>query len=131
MDLPVTVGRIPPGMQVVAIDTGRAQAQLAGKGRDLLLLKLRKPAFRLNLTNDIPGRARVKLGQDQSNLPATVQLVSARPEYVNVDVGSAGPAPGPGFRADPRQACPGLCRNLGPVARQCLFDRSPGGDLDW
>ena len=86
MDLPVTVGRIPPGMQVVAIDTGRAQAQLAGKGRDLLLLKLRKPAFRLNLTNDIPGRARVKLGQDQSNLPATVQLVSARPEYVNVDV---------------------------------------------
>jgi len=86
MDLPITLGKIPVGMLVASIDTPRARAQLAGKGRDLMLLRLRKPAFRLNLTTENPGRVRVKLDQDQSNLPAGVQVVSAKPEYVSVDL---------------------------------------------
>ena len=86
LDLPVTQGRLPSGMVVASIDTGRVRAQVSGKGRDLMLLRLRNPAVRLNLTAENPGRVRVKLAQEQTNLPASVQLVSARPEYVNVDL---------------------------------------------
>jgi YbbR domain-containing protein len=42
--------------------------------------------FRLNLVNENPGRARVKLTQEQTNLPAAIQLISAKPEYVTVDL---------------------------------------------
>jgi YbbR domain-containing protein len=86
LELPVTQGRLPAGMVVASIDTGRVKAQVSGKGRDLMLLRLRQPAIRLNLTSENPGRVRVKLAQDQTNLPASVQLVSARPEYVSVDL---------------------------------------------
>jgi hypothetical protein len=86
MDLPVTLGKIPSGLVVAAVDTGRVKAQLAGRGRDLLLLRLRKPVIRLNLVSENPGRSRVRLTQEQTNLPATVQLVATRPEYLAVDL---------------------------------------------
>lgn len=86
IDLPVTIGKVPPGMLVTSTDTNCARTQLTGKGRDLLLLQLRKPVFRLNPADDEPGRARMKLGQEQSTLPATVQLISVKPEYVVVNL---------------------------------------------
>ena len=86
LELPVTVGKIPSGMVVAAVDTSYSRTQLNGKGRDLLLLRLRHPMFRLNLANENPGRARVKLTQEQTNLPTAIQLISAKPEYVTVDL---------------------------------------------
>jgi YbbR domain-containing protein len=85
-ELPISVGKVPSGMVVAIADTPVTHTQLAGKGRDLLLLRLRHPAFRLNLANENAGRARVKLTQDQTNLPASVQLVSAKPDFINVDL---------------------------------------------
>jgi YbbR domain-containing protein len=85
-ELPVSVGKLPPGMVVAAIDTTRVYAQLAGKGRDLISLRFRRPEFKLNLTSQNAGRNRVKLTQEHSTLPATVQIKLTRPEYVNVDL---------------------------------------------
>ena len=84
--LPVTVGKIPPGMVVAGIDSARAAVQLVGKGRDLILLRFRRPEFRLNLKDQGVGRSRIKLTQEQSSLPATIQIKQARPEYVNIDL---------------------------------------------
>ena len=85
-ELPVSVGKLPPGMVVAGIDTGRVYAQLTGKGRDLVALKFRRPEFKLNLTNQNAGRSRVKLTQEHSTLPATVQIKLTKPEYVNIDL---------------------------------------------
>jgi YbbR domain-containing protein len=85
-ELPVSVGKLPPGMVVAGIDTARVYAQLTGKGRDLISLKFRHPEFKLNLTNQNAGRSRIKLTQEHSTLPATVQIKLTRPEYVNVDL---------------------------------------------
>lgn len=86
VDLPVTVGKVTAGMVVAHVETTQVRAQLSGKGRDLMLLRLRKAAIRLNVTGDNPGRSRVKLTQEQTSLPASVQLLSARPEYIGVDL---------------------------------------------
>jgi YbbR domain-containing protein len=86
MVLPVKVDRIPPGMLVAGMDTTHVLAELSGQGRELLMLKLRKPAFALKLTSETPGRVHVKLSQEQSNLPAGIQVVLAKPEYINVDL---------------------------------------------
>lgn len=85
-ELPVSVGKLPPGMVVAGIDTARVYAQLTGKGRDLISLKFRRPEFKLNLTSQNAGRSRVKLTQEHSTLPATVQIKLTKPEYVNVDL---------------------------------------------
>jgi len=85
-ELPVSVGKLPPGMVVAGIDTARVYAQLTGKGRDLISLRFRRPEFKLNLTNQNAGRSRVKLTQEHSTLPATVQIKLTKPEYVNVDL---------------------------------------------
>jgi hypothetical protein len=73
-------------MVVAGIDSARAAVQLAGKGRDLILLRFRRPEFRLNLKDQGVGRSRIKLTQEQSSLPATIQIKQARPEYVNIDL---------------------------------------------
>jgi hypothetical protein len=84
--LPVTVGKLPPGMVLAGLDTAWVSAQLTGKGRDLIALKFRRPEFKLNLSNQNAGRSRIKLTQEHSTLPPTVQVKSTKPEYVNVDL---------------------------------------------
>lgn len=86
IELPVKIGRVAPGMVVAGIDTGISRVQVSAKGWDLLLLRLRQPMFLLNLSGEVPGRIRVKLSQEQSNLPTGVKLITARPEYVWIDL---------------------------------------------
>jgi YbbR domain-containing protein len=85
-EMPVAAGKLPTGMVVAGLDTARVYAQLTGKGRDLIMLKFRRPEFHLNLTTQNAGRSRIKLTQEHSNLPPTVQVKLTRPEYVNVDL---------------------------------------------
>jgi YbbR domain-containing protein len=85
-ELEVTVAKLPTGMVLAGLDTGRVYTQLTGKGRDLLLLRFRRPEFRLNLASQNPGRSRIKLTQEQSNLPPAVQVKLTKPEFVNVDL---------------------------------------------
>lgn len=85
-ELPVTVSKVPTGMVLAGLDTARVYAQLTGKGRDLVMLRFRRPEFRLNLASQNPGRSRVKLTQEQSNLPATIQVKLTKPEFVNIDL---------------------------------------------
>jgi YbbR domain-containing protein len=86
VQLPVVAGKIPSGMVVASIDTGQVKAQIAGKGRDLLLLRFRHPTFRLDLAGAGAGVSKVKLSQEHWNLPGGIQFLSARPEYVSVDL---------------------------------------------
>ena len=40
LEMPIRVGKLPAGTVVSAMDTTRALAQLTGKGRDLLVLRI-------------------------------------------------------------------------------------------
>lgn len=91
--VPVFLGEVTTAKIITGFETRTATATVAGKGRDLVAVRLRNPEFHLDIPEARPGVKEIKLDPADLNLPKTIELRAINPETVELTLNEVGERP--------------------------------------
>lgn len=88
--VPVFLDNVETKKVISEFETRRAEVTIAGKGRDLVTMRLKQPKFSLTVPEGRPGLTQLRLNAADLDIPADLAVRSVTPEFIEIRLNEVG-----------------------------------------